>query len=102
MLVMYRTALQESQRFPELGQLFFEQGPKRAVQQLAQLLEAASKRGELREIDCHLAAEHFVGTLRDNLYFKVALGLRQPLTGSEREVLVASIVDIFLGGILKH
>ncbi len=26
MLVMYRTALQESQRFPELGQLFFEQG----------------------------------------------------------------------------
>lgn len=102
MLVMYRTALQESQRFPELGQLFFEQGPKRAVQQLAQLLEAAAKRGELREIDCHLAAEHFVGTLRDNLYFKVALGLRQPLTGSEREVLVTSIVDIFLGGILKH
>ncbi|OZG39941.1 TetR family transcriptional regulator [Aeromonas sp. A35_P] len=101
MIGIYRTTLMEAHRFPEWAQSFYDEGPKRAIETLARVLEQAKASGQLREIDCQLAATHFIGMLKDNFYYQVVLGLRPPLTDAEIAQTVGSVVDIFLHGIEK-
>ncbi|QSX37021.1 TetR/AcrR family transcriptional regulator [Shewanella sedimentimangrovi] len=100
MLGIYRTTLMEAHRFPEWSQTFYDNGPKQAIDLFARVLGDAADRGELRGIDCQLAAGHFIGMLKDNQYYQVVLGLRPPLTEAESRRQVQSIVDIFLHGVL--
>ncbi|ENJ7185116.1 TetR/AcrR family transcriptional regulator [Vibrio fluvialis] len=102
MIGIYRTTLMEAHRFPEWGQTFYDNGPKRAIAQLAKVLEEVSIREQLRDVDCYRAAEHFIEMIRGNFYYQVVLGLRPPLSDDEKEQVVASIVDIFLNGVKEH
>lgn len=59
-LRLRRLVIGEVGRFPELGQAFYDLGPKRAVEQLALALrELATRRGRSLE-DPNLAAEHLL------------------------------------------
>jgi AcrR family transcriptional regulator len=99
---IYRMAVTEANRFPELVKSFYEQGPGRATSQLARVLESAKKRGEIRVEDCPRVAGHFVGMIRDNLHLQVVLGLRPPPSKKEMQAAVASAVEVFLNGIRAH
>ncbi|QRM27707.1 TetR/AcrR family transcriptional regulator [Microvirga sp. VF16] len=96
---VYRIAVTEANRFPALVKSFYEQGPGRAASQLADVLEFAKERGEIRTDDCQRAAGHFVGMIRDNLHLQVLLGLRPPPSDEEVQEAVASAVEIFLNGV---
>jgi hypothetical protein len=96
---VYRIAVTEANRFPDLVKSFYEQGPGRAASQLAEVLEGAKERGEIRADDCLRVAEHFVGMIRDNLHLQVVLGLRPPPSEQEVREAVASAVEIFLNGV---
>ncbi|MBR0823468.1 TetR/AcrR family transcriptional regulator [Bradyrhizobium liaoningense] len=96
---IYRSIMTEAPRFPKLAKAFYDKGPGRASDRLADVLEDAKARGEIQIGDCHLAADHFVGMLRDNLHLRVILGLRPPPSAAEAEAAVASTVNIFLYGI---
>lgn len=96
---IYRSIMTEAPRFPELAKSFYDKGPGRASARLAEVLEQARARGEIHVEDCHSAADHFVGMLRDNLHLRVILGLRPPPSPAEAEAAVASAIGIFLHGI---
>ncbi len=96
---VYRIAVTEANRFPDLVKSFYEQGPSRAASQLAEVLEGAKERGEIRADDCLRVAGHFVGMIRDNLHLQVVLGLRPPPSEQEVREAVASAVEIFLNGV---
>ena len=96
---IYRIAVTEANRFPDLVKSFYEQGPGRATSRLAEVLEVASKRGEIRTEDCARAAGHFVGMIRDNLHLQVVLGLRAAPSKKEMREAVGSAVEIFLNGV---
>ncbi|WP_018237373.1 TetR/AcrR family transcriptional regulator [Ensifer sp. BR816] len=96
---IYRIAVTEANRFPHLVKSFYEQGPARATSRLAEVLEAARERGDIRTTDCRRAAGHFVGMIRDNLHLEVVLGLRPPPSDEEAQAAVASAVEIFLNGV---
>lgn len=96
---VYRSIMAEALRFPELAKAFYDKGPGRASDRLAEVLEEAKTRGEIQLDDCHSAADHFVGMLRDNLHLRVILGLRPPPSPAEAEAVVASAISIFLHGI---
>lgn len=96
---VYRSIVTEAPRFPELAQAFYDKGPGCASDRLAAVLQEAKARGEIQLDDCHSAADHFVGMLRDNLHLRVILGLRPPPSPAEAEAAVASAVSIFLHGI---
>jgi AcrR family transcriptional regulator len=96
---VYRIAVTEANRFPDLVKSFYEQGPGRAASQLAEVLELAKERGEIRTVECQRVAGHFVGMIRDNLHLQVILGLRPPPSDKEVREAVASAVEIFLNGI---
>lgn len=94
-----RTVMAEASRFPELARAFYEKGPGRASVRLTEVLEAAQARGEIDVPDCRMAADHFVGMVRDNLHLQVLLGLRAPPNPEEAETLIASVVSTFLDGV---
>jgi AcrR family transcriptional regulator len=96
---VYRSIMPEAGRFPELAKDFFDKGPGRASDRLAEFLEDARNRGEIELEDCRSAADHFVGMFRDNLHLRVVLGLRPPPSPAEAEAAVTSAVGIFLYGI---
>jgi AcrR family transcriptional regulator len=96
---IYRIAVTEANRFPDLVKSFYEQGPGRAASRLAEVLEAAGRRGEIRVDDCSRAAGHFVGMIRDNLHLQVVLGLRPAPSSREVNAAVESAVEIFLNGV---
>jgi len=96
---IYRIAVTEANRFPDLVRSFYEQGPGRTEIRLAEVLEAAQKKGEIRTDDCLRAAGHLVGMLRDNLHLQIVLGLRPAPSEDEKREAVASAVEIFLNGV---
>jgi AcrR family transcriptional regulator len=99
---IYRMAVTEANRFPDLVKSFYEQGPGRATSQLAEVLEIAKKRGDIQADDCQRLAGHFVGMIRDNLHLQVILGLRPPPSDQEMRAAVASAVELFLNGVRPH
>ena len=96
---IYRIAVTEANRFPDLVKSFYEQGPGRATSRLAEVLEVANKRGEIRTDDCLRLAGHFVGMIRDNLHLQVVLGLRTAPSDEEAQEAVGSAVEVFLNGV---
>jgi AcrR family transcriptional regulator len=99
LLGVYRIAVAEANRFPDLVKAFYERGPGRATARLTEILEAAGKRGEIRAGDYPRMADHFVGMIRDNLHLQVVLGLRPPPSTDEAWETVRSAVEIFLNGV---
>jgi AcrR family transcriptional regulator len=91
---LYRIAVCEAPRFPGLVKVFHEQGPGRATQRLADVLEAAKARGEIQTKDCMQVSRHFVGMIRDTL-LQALLGIHS----EPAQETVASAVELFLNGI---
>jgi AcrR family transcriptional regulator len=58
-LQLRRLVIGEAGRFPELGRVFYEQGPGRTITALAILFERLAERGVLRLDDPQLAAAQF-------------------------------------------
>ncbi len=96
---IYRIAVTEANRFPDLVRSFYDQGPGRATSRLSRVLEQAAGRGEIQVADCERAAGHFVAMIRDNLHLQVVLGLRLAPSRKEMHVAVDSAVDLFLHGV---
>ncbi len=59
-LALQRLISGEAGRFPELGRLFYERGPERALGHLSVWFGAMMETGFLRRTDPMLAARHFV------------------------------------------
>jgi TetR/AcrR family transcriptional regulator, mexJK operon transcriptional repressor len=79
-LQLRRLVIGEVGRFPELGQVFYELGPKRAADQLALALGAAAEQHALSGIDPEVAAEHLLSLI-----------LSRPL---ERSMLLGDEIDL--------
>jgi TetR/AcrR family transcriptional regulator, mexJK operon transcriptional repressor len=96
-LTLHRLAIAEAQRFPELGQLYYEAGPGVAVSGLAAYLERLARAGELELDDPELAAHHFwslvLSAPRTLMLFKTDKGP----SAKEIDRFVVSGVDVFLG-----
>src|SRR3546814_18555835 len=76
--LVFRIAIIEHVRFPFLIRRFYDLGPGLASARLAELLLEAQRRGDLREGDCAMAADHFVAMIRGNVHLQVVLRLRAP------------------------
>lgn len=59
LLQLRRLVIGEAARFPQLGRLFYERGPGRTIEALAEMFEQLASRGTLELDDPRLAAAHF-------------------------------------------
>jgi hypothetical protein len=99
LLGVYRAIIAEARRFPHLSKAFYERGPGRAAANLKEALDLAIGSGEIAHIDTQVAADQFIGLVRDNLHLQVVLGLRAPPGPDEIDKTARSAVNIFLHGV---
>ena len=85
----------EASRFPELAQSFFEQGPGRALDRLAKVLERAMFRNELRTDDPVFAAEMLLSMLTGFDRTRRLFGAPM-LSEDAEQARVARIVDCYI------
>jgi TetR/AcrR family transcriptional repressor of mexJK operon len=76
-LELHRIVMGEAGRFPELGTLYFERGPKRGKAKLATYLAAAMTDGRVRPGDPQLAARQFAVLCQAGLHQDRLWGLVQ-------------------------
>ncbi|WP_424985732.1 TetR/AcrR family transcriptional regulator [Microbulbifer sp. S227A] len=96
---IYRLITREATRFPELGRIYFELGPRRGRDWLARTLTVADQRGEVRVDDPELAATHFLGMVRGDLMFELLLGQREAPDPAELRLRARTATATFLDGI---
>jgi AcrR family transcriptional regulator len=92
---LYRIVVGESGRFPELGRVFYDNGPRRLLERLAEYLRTAAARGVLAVPDARLAAEQFFGMIHGADQLRRLLAIDDP-AAPEIDAIVASAVERFL------
>ncbi|MGZ5007467.1 MAG: TetR/AcrR family transcriptional regulator [Methylobacter sp.] len=92
----------ESPRFPDLATQFYEQGPQRTLDLLAQFFARQQKTGYFAEMDPHFLADQFLSMLRSERFQKLQLGLEPTPDDAEIDVWVRQAVGLFLRGSLKN
>ncbi|GAB3740524.1 efflux system transcriptional repressor MexL [Silanimonas algicola] len=79
-----------------LAQLYFQAGPKRALEEMEGFLAAARDRGELAVDDIRLAAAQFFVLLKGLQHFRILLGLEPAPAPPARAAHVDRCVALFL------
>lgn len=93
---VFRMCVAESDRFPELGRTFYQSGPARARGQLAEYLEQAVARGELKIDDCKLAADQFAELCKADLYTRLIFNVIDTVRQDEVDRVISGAVDMFM------
>lgn len=98
-ICLYRIVVAEGPRHPDLGRIFYEQGPERVKQRLKTYLEAARARGELHCADCMLAATIFLGAVLANYHtWALVLPPGNLLTKAQVRAHIDEVVEVFVSG----
>ncbi|HEY7688223.1 MAG TPA: TetR/AcrR family transcriptional regulator [Dongiaceae bacterium] len=95
-LAIYRIVVGETGRFPELGRVFYETGPRRVLNRLAEYLGECSARGLLDVPEPRLAAEQFVGMVRGAHYLRRLLRIDEEPEAPDPDRIIGSAVQVFL------
>ncbi len=95
-LAIYRIALAESARFPELGRAFYENGPHRFTQRFAAWLEQLRDQRLVEVADLTMATHQFMALMRCGVFFRRSLALPPEASTDEIETTVRAAADTFL------
>lgn len=93
---VFRICVAESDRFPELGQQFYESGPVLVRNRIAAYLACAVSRGELAIDDIDLAADQFAELCKADIFSAVIFGVRRTFTEADRNRVITGAVEMFL------
>jgi TetR/AcrR family transcriptional regulator, mexJK operon transcriptional repressor len=92
-----RMVIAEVPRFPELGALFYENGPKRIIDQMSALLREADEAGLIHDMpDPVTAALHFKALCETGLYERILWGIDARISDDELRRSVHLAVEVFL------
>lgn len=90
--VLFRLAVGEATRFPELAEIMFRRGPDRTYDRLRRYLAARAAAGETEIPDLQIAAEQYLGGIVGHQQLRVALGQPPPDPGA-----IAARVEAAIG-----
>jgi AcrR family transcriptional regulator len=93
---VFRICVAEADRFPELGQQFYESGPALVRDRIRAYLDGAVARGELQIEDTLLAADQFAELCKADVFPAVVFGIRREFTRTDRDRVANGAVEMFL------
>jgi len=93
---IFRICVAESDRFPELGQRFYNSGPAVMRAEMASYFEQAEQRGELKIQDRILAADQFGELCKADLWARLMFGVAKSVTEAEIDRVVQGAVETFM------
>ena len=92
----FRICMAERERFPELAQTFYANGPEMGRDRLADYMKCAAARGELVIEDFNMAAEQFSELCKTRLWVRAAFGVQTEFTEAEMNEVIDNAVETFL------
>jgi TetR/AcrR family transcriptional repressor of mexJK operon len=101
-IALFRVVSMESPRFPELGERFYELGPKRGHAFLSDYLEEQIRRERLIKEDAALMAEHLISLLTGGPVRWLVLGLQRNPIAKDGQRHVDAAVRVFLRAYAKE
>jgi AcrR family transcriptional regulator len=97
-VAIVRILVAEAIRFPQIAEMFYKQAARRFLGLLSQYLQHQVDLGRLRPHDTVISARSFLGMFVINVVSREIM--HDPLVmGTSDEQLVATVLDIFLGGL---
>lgn len=93
---MFRVCVAEAQRFPELGRVFYDSGPRKWGRKIALYLDSPRARAVLEIEDSLLAADQLAQLCRADLMLKVLFGIEKDPPEAEIDRIAAEAVKTFL------
>lgn len=88
----------EAPRFPDLATQFYEQGPQRTLEHLAQFFAKHQKAERFPPLDAHFLAEQFISSLRSERFQRLQLGLAPTPDEQEIDAWARQATRLFLYG----
>lgn len=82
----------------DIGQKFYEAGPKMGVMKVAEALQAAMERGQLRRADPIVAAQHLLALINAEVQDRWFYRDKPPLTPVKARQMAERSIDVFLRG----
>jgi AcrR family transcriptional regulator len=95
-MALHRVVVAEAHRFPELGRVFFESGPRLSQSRLADLLERYLEQGALRDADPEVSAAQFFSLCKGHLHLRVLCNVGPPPTPEQVDGHVENAVRTFV------
>jgi TetR/AcrR family transcriptional regulator, mexJK operon transcriptional repressor len=95
-LKIFRIAVAESERFPELGRSFYDSGPLVIRSGVEEFLHKAVAKGDLVIPDIHLAAEQFCELCKGDLVLRRIFGIDTKTPQPVLDRTAAAAVEMFL------
>lgn len=93
---IFRICVAESDRFPELGQRFYNSGPAVMRAEMVAYFKQAQARGELHIDDMVLAADQFGELCKADLWPRLMFGMTKTVTEAEIDRVVYGAVETFM------
>jgi len=97
-LALHRVLIMERERFPEVVDSFYAQGPARVQAALASYLADQVKKGRLRKMNPEVGARQFWDLVAHEFLFRMNLHSRPAPTKAEMRQRVKEAIDCFLHG----
>ena len=94
---LYRLVSAESNRFPQLGQTFHDNGPGMMLEAMREYLTENVKTGVFAIDDVKTAAGQFFGMIMQPVQMELSIGVRKKITAKEIDAIVSNAVDAFMG-----
>jgi TetR/AcrR family transcriptional repressor of mexJK operon len=95
-VAMHRLVVAEVGRFPELGPVFFEAGPRRGEIRFAEYFEAAMAAGHVPPDDPMMVGQRLKDLVLSDVYLRCLWGVARDVSREALREHVARSVDIFL------
>jgi AcrR family transcriptional regulator len=95
-LALFRLVVGESGRMPELGDIFYRNGPEETNRRLAEYFRAEAQLGRIRADDPERLANYFVGTVRGDFHFRALFNPTRTPTAKEIAQHLDFVVKTFL------
>ncbi len=92
----FRICLAERDRFPELGQTYFESGPAMGHREICRELSKSIERGELKIDDVEMAAWQFSELCKARVFLKASFGVQSEFSDEEIMGVAKEAVETFL------
>lgn len=95
-VAMQRVIFREVERLPEIGKIFFQNGPQRHMAKLAEYLKQAETEGTLAVGDPARAASQFMSIAKAPFHLQQMCGLIDAVSAAEIDRAVKEAVTFFL------
>ncbi|WP_020167735.1 MULTISPECIES: TetR/AcrR family transcriptional regulator [Methylotenera] len=81
---------------PEIGRMFYEQGPARAIKFAEQYFAAVIQKGQIRPSDPHVVACHYFGLLESEVHQAGIFNVVTEIDDKEISEIVTRTIEVFM------